>query len=486
MDIQDIAKSTRARVVHFSKITFMEHLYDILVGFFHGLLNLRTKSDLPKFYKERLENSVNSALYDLKYHLLIGEYSTKEEADKISQMDDFQLQALQTIAQSNYEKTQKDIDELKKTELYGEDDFKAEYEEKRTRYKQWEAALGRPPVYSLFDFRKYFAFNQDKVGSVATDKSDNQKTISPSERLSAFLIKIFLKFFPIVAIPLEVIFTVPAFNILSNGNNMATYAGAIVMIGCIYLLGEKCANCFMRSIESRVAVNESSKSPYIASKINRKFLILTIATFTLSVFIILVGARLRSIVYDINLAEKNIELSLNENGTFEEQTNFTQLRAPIDALRKEPFNLWFIEGIFSFGIYFVLFSASFFRTLLCHDSYLEYGIIQREVDQLYQAKRTLQIYKFADIKHVEEKLESHKQEKELYEREIAKRSAQKDKQNPSDGLKEVKDISIQTFNSYAISWVETRYTTYRRYFRIFCLFNDLPTPLNTLKKGSTS
>lgn len=468
MILANIDRQAEPTLRKFARPTLYETFSDALFGFIHGALSLITQSDSPEAFKKHLETYVSAFKYRLSNLLYIAKTTKKEADDALSEMTDFEIKSKICISEATIKRLDSEISELQSSDLYGDKEFAETYQNKKERYELWEKTIGRPPFYNKFNFGKFFIIKLDH-----DTFSDSSLPVSKSpwlDRLASVAISSVAKFLPLIALPCEVIFTLPSFYYLCGRKELPMYAAAVLLVGCIYLMGEATCYSFRRSFTT--LVTKHSDKPKVKLSPNYIYIAITAILLSASLLLITSSARIRSISFRINEAVIEQEQSLKNTLDDESKQITDPVQNVLKQLEEHPLDINSGDGLFALSVYLVLYFAAFLRILYTNDPHTEFDIIYQEYAQLQLIKQRLKREKYFDSKVLKDERSKAQSVCEAFKEE-EKRRAASNKETKKDFIEDYCDNVMKSFEHFSLAWIDKRYTSYKRFFRIFCRNKNL-------------
>ncbi|MHC1790095.1 hypothetical protein [Solidesulfovibrio sp.] len=473
-------------VVEFERVKFYHRLVDAVSGVFHGLFLFYRYYDPIKQYKIFLRKIVAARRMRLDGVLYEMSVQKKMYSNLFMSLDYDELVAKIVALEVDKRGKDQELTEFQEQEQRQDREFDKEFKKAHERYDRWNDELGRCAYGEVFDLDKLFRANKDESKVLEKNSGDGWFI-----RLCKWLINNFLYY----SVPVEVAFTYPAFSFITPNEEWFVLFGALVLVGAIYVSGELLGAVLVRSrtckIEDVVGGDGGSKT--IVSRISWMYSVLTVVVFAVGMSIVVAGASLRAIVYDIdaktkevkqqeeNLMKSNSRLidAMKRGGSGKESEIFSQIsgikesvngaKERLNDVRKNMDLFGTADGRVAIALYVVLFMASFLRYILLRDPFYDYylaahaAFILANIKEEREKVRALAINGFrASIREIDKELQSARSVKDIRDK---KKS---DSGGPGEAESEdVRKKSMATFDAFAESWEFERFSRYIRWLLIF-------------------
>jgi hypothetical protein len=263
--------------------------------------------------------------------------------------------------------------------------FEPEFDRMQADYHRWRDAVGRPPYSSRFD----------TLSDLAQRETTNVRHARGRRHWLIVIFEFFISIYPLAALPVDVIFTYAAFDVILQGSVVVTIAAAMLFTGGLTLLGDAIGVFWTRMRPSKL----------VGTKIEYGFSAQAVAIVVVLVLgaglYSSVGASLRVLIPQFNALDK-FEESLDEKlkalrVMAASIPDRVRIQADIDAipdkkqkLLEKPVNFFAtIDGQVAFAIYLTLALSAAIRRVVVHDPIFEYGVVAVEFIAAFSFRSSL-------------------------------------------------------------------------------------------------
>lgn len=495
MDLIPINQDVIQRKFH--KISFFNNVYDMLFGILHAALGSYKYYKPIRQYKIYLEKIVDSHRDLLVAWIEWRKFKTDKIDEALGVLSDDDLRKKISYLEIVKTELEQKLTAAKETKLPRNDELETYYNETKKRYSNWYSALGRPSFVEIFDFKKLF--------SVSNTSSDANKT-------NRMLFSLFFKTSPWIIMPLEAFFAYPAFQFITSKQIEFAIPASIMYVMILYGMGICFGMAMIRSRISKVEEisiqsNPEQKKFAIKSKINVYYSTIACLPLLAACIIVITGASLRAMVYDINhynsigstLLQSREKLDENlsrvkrlqlddkiesiKNEIKEVESSIKENEANLNNLRLITFFPAQTDWWVSFGMYIGLFLLSLISYLVKLDSYYEYGLIACELYYLDCERAERERIKYDKIEHVKTELEkTNTNLNQLVGEKNSRDTSGENKDTKENDATVIYEKIVTSFDSAAEAWKIKRLGTFSRWFLAFAgkriqdreQFNDIP------------
>lgn len=295
-----------------------------------------------------------------------------------------------------------------------------------------------------------------------------------------------------IAYPMEVYFALPAFQFITPENKHAAWAGAVILVGSLYLLGYFSGSLLNRSKMNIIDMSMSHTTPKgITVFVNKYFSVIFTFVVILSVMVVLTGTALRTMVFSV---ERNIDSveEINKKITIAETNRDNSIKignaAEVDSYKKEIKDLnqkredtiskreeirkqqslipTTADGYLALSIYITLYIAPLLSTILKTDPYFEYHLVASEASLLEEIKYHRESHKYNYINAKKDELAELKnrlaQLKNILD--VTRDGNDKSIKNTTENLA---TSGLESFIDIAKSWRKQRMITYYTTYMLF-------------------
>lgn len=376
-------------------------------------------------------------------------------------------------------------------QLFQEEAFDDIYENAIMRYKTWEIYLQRPPYSEKIDYNRLFRMSKTDEAdsdSHAKDIPDIEADLSESKFTqlikAVYSLKKLLYRALYLAYPAEVYFAAPAFLYITPVEIFG-YAGAILQVGSLGVMGWISACLLMRCRENRIfdaegkEVGEQNQPKPLATakaqksrakettisehlktlqesglklkwKLNFRNMLYLLIAVVISLVIIFSATAMRSMIYDLTEQQAKIDALIAEKDQLEDKLGSTpfsntveikRLQKQIDETDKAlaaEYNTsdkihvknWLpttTDGYSALSLYLSLYFAQIFAKLLQADPYWEYTQAAHELNRLCDMRRSRELAKYLFVKGKKNKCELAKSELKMMQKALELAQARHDK-----------------------------------------------------------
>lgn len=374
---------------------------DAAVGIRHGLQRRHLWSRVVPAYKLRVENRLAKAEGVIKHDVAVWEKEKKEREKTRTDLKSGKL-TIKTQELSLISEERQALEAGRKQAIDQEREKDA-----REHFVKWERAAGRPPFSERYDTLTSDA--RLRLKHEGTQEAPQELKAGVGSLLAripfsvwAFLYASFRRFtglFLVVSIPVEIVFTWPAFEVVLETTPLLAQAAAIVFTLCMLGLGLGIGIFLSHALKHEIVPDPTKPSGLKVKGRWDAFQVGCACTFLLLGLIgAVVGAQLRSLIpeathirtekIDIALAREKMDATQSENlldvaaGQQAEraalETRSREVQKRHDNLLTADFRfLGTVDGRFALFIYLTILLSAVAKKRLERDPILEYEVAAR-------------------------------------------------------------------------------------------------------------
>lgn len=269
----------------------------------------------------------------------------------------------------------------------------------------------------------------------------------------------------------------------------AAFAGALIFVGVLGLIGALSGHILVRMRINRVApVTDGADGEFkVTTEINKFYAFIFCFIFFVSIFLTYTGASLRAIVPEATTLRESVDRLYSDRKKIQNQiiddvfstdaaavVKLKSQRDEIDKkikeysdarddLRKKFFTLSTTDGLVAMGIYLVIVLAPSLTYIIRKDPYFEYGLVADRLNLLYSLKVDFENIHLIQNKLVQIQINSLKNELAQIDKELLSRTSD---EHMLGEIKKFVENVLDALARNAHAWKIERIQVYAKYYAI--------------------